>query len=345
MSSSQTDDDILSRVPGLEDESEHDTGSDTGQDQQRDTSQDTREQGQQDRSQQGQEQASDDSRIVRRTDGLVERQSATNPRTRDLVDPLTGQVVAQGGIERRIYDQSKRHERDAQTLRRENEQLKAQTNGYQQANSLATQLGLTPEAQQLSYRVMSDFQRDPVRTIEYLIAEVKGKGYTIPSLNGQGQATDLEAFAKLIDQRLAPITQQYQQTRQATEAQQRASNDLDTFLEQAPDARTNLDVLSEVLKGDPSLNLHTAYIRFLTWCNSQQLDPTQHVGPQLQARQEQQQQQSLSPAQPRQTRPLPGGRQMNGSPAIPVGSRATHDENSEWSSIINDSMLEAGYNR
>lgn len=339
MSGSQSDDDILANVPGLEDDGdEHETGSQpeesgTGRVDNDNTG----------RQEQSNAQPEDDARIVKRTDGLVERANAANPRVRDLVDPMTGQVVAQGGIERRIYEQSKRHERDAQTLRRENEQLKAQANGYQQANSLATQLGLSAEAQSTALRVMSDFTKDPVRTIEYLIAEVKGKGYNIPSLNGQGQATDLEAFAKLMDSRLAPIMQERQQQQRIQEANERGKRELDNFLEQAPDARANLDILAEMLTGDQSLNLNSAYIRFLTWCSANQLDPTQHVGPQLQARQQQQQ---PSPAdQPRQVRPLPGNRGMNNGSAIPVGSRAVHDENSEWSSIIGDSMLEAGYNR
>jgi hypothetical protein len=338
MSGSKTDDDILANVPGLEDENDDNSneaggsegggeqGSGEGNSQQTNNNQTT--------------QTENDPRIVKRTDGLVERANAANPRVRDLVDPMTGQVVAQGGIERRIYEQSKRHERDAGALRRENEQLKAQANGYQHANTLATQLGLPPEEQATAFRVLADFKKDPVRTIEYLIAEVKAKGHNIPSLMGQGQATDTEALAKLLDQRLAPLMQERQQSQRVAQANQNAKRELDNFLDQAPDARANLDILAEMITGDQSLNLNSAYIRFLTWCSANQLDPTQHVGPQLQARQ----QQAQAPAtQPRQTRPLPGNRQTNG--AIPVGARATHDENSEWSSIINDSMVEAGYNR
>jgi hypothetical protein len=336
MSGSRSDDDILSNVPGLEDEGEDNTQDTSGEGSEQQAS-DTSEGDNRPTNQQ--QQTDDSGRIVKRTDGLIERQNAANPRVRDLVDPMTGQVVAQGGIERRIYEQSKRHERDAQTLRRENEQLKAQANGYQHANSLATQLGLPPEAQSTAFRVMADFMRDPVRTIEYLIAEVKAKGHNIPSLMGQGQSTDVEALSKLLDQRLAPLMQERQQVQRVEQANQNAKRELDNFLDQAPDARTNLDILAEMITGDQSLNLHTAYIRFLTWCSANQLDPTQHVGLQLQARQ-----QAQAPAQqPRQTRPLPGNRQMNG--AIPVGSRAVHDETSEWSAIINDSMLEAGYQR
>lgn len=341
--SDSTEETLLSNIPGLEDEG--DAGNDDADSSQSSGNETTDTQGQQPTGGQEQgtgEQRDQDGRIIKRTDGLVERQSTTQPGTRDLVDPVTGQVVAHGGIERRIYEQSKRHERNASALARENAQLKAQTQGAQQANSLATQLNLSPEMQSTAFRVMSDFVKDPVRTIEYLIAEVKGKGYTIPSLNGQGQATDMEALAKLIDNRLAPVLQDRQQAERVRQAEAQAKQHLDSFLDQAPDARANLDVLAEMITGDQSLNLQSAYIRFLTWCSANQLDPTQHVGLQLQARQ---QQQSSPAVQPRQTRPLPNGRQVNSNSAIPVGARATHDENSEWSSIINDSMAEAGFNR
>jgi hypothetical protein len=283
----------------------------------------------------------DPNRIVKRQDGLVERQSATDPRRRDLVDPVTGQIVAQGGIERRVYEQAKRNEREANALRAEVQQLRAHTQGMQQANTVATQLGLQPDVQITAMRVMADFMKDPVRTIEYLIAEVKGKGYNIPSLQGAGQGTDMEALAKLIDQRLQPITSRYQQEQQLSANHQRAQRDLDNFLTDVPDARANLDIIAEMITGDNTLSLDRAYTRFVQWCSANQLDPTQHVGPQLQYRQ-QQQQVAQPGAQPRQaTRPLPGNRQLNGS-SIPLNSRVAHDADADWSAIIAESMSDAG---
>src|SRR5262245_8563321 len=50
--------------------------------------------------------------IRRRHDGLLERANPDNPNTRDLVDPVSGRVVATGGIERRVYEESQRTTRE-----------------------------------------------------------------------------------------------------------------------------------------------------------------------------------------------------------------------------------------
>lgn len=344
-----TDDtaDLFSNMPGFDDETSNtdaheDTSSGSDEDGQRAGAQP--DQGTEHGSREdtaGSQPNEDPTRIVRRQDGLVERQSQDDPRRRDLVDPVTGQVVARGGIERRVYEQGKRAERELQTVRQQNQQLQAQVQGLTQAGGLAQQLGLSAEAQSTAMRVMANFQRDPVNTLEYLISEVKAKGYNIPSLNGQGGQTDLAAFERMIDQRLRPFTQQAEQVRMQEEAQAKARRDLDSFLDEEPDARANLDIIAEMLQKDTSLNLNSAYIRFIKWCSVNQLDPTQHVGPQLQTRQ-QVAQQTQQPGQQPRTRPLPNGRQMNGSTVVPAGSR-TLDTDASWDAIVRESMAEAGY--
>lgn len=342
-----SDDDFLSGMPGFEDDAATNTGQDEGEGegngaqdrsggQPDDTG--TEQGGRADPA--GQQQTADPARIIKRNDGLIERQGQDDPRRRDLVDPVTGQVVARGGIERRIYEQGKRAERESQGLKQEVTQLRGQLQTLQGAGGIGQQLGLSAEAQTLAMQTMANFIRDPVNTLEYLIAEVKAKGHTIPSLQGQG-GTDIAAIQRMLDERLAPMRQQEERRRAQEQAQARAQQDLDNFLSDVPDARANLDVIAEMLQAQQGLSLHGAYNRFLLWCSANSLDPTQHVGLQLQARQ-QPAQQAQPGQQPRQQRPLPNGRQMSGNGTVPAGSR-TIDHDTSWENIIRDSMSEAGY--
>lgn len=349
--SGSREDDILSRIPGIEDtnDSATDTSEDTSQGTGGDAGIDDTDKSAIDGvfSGRGTKDAPDKAAaqqppIVRRHDGLVERQSTTNPRTRDLVDPVTGAVVANGGIERRVYETAQRTQRENQQLQQQLREATTRVEALSSANTLGQQLGLSSEHQTAALRVMSDFIRDPVKTVEYMIAEVKAKGYSIPSLEGQGGQSDMAAFQRMLDERLAPLTQQRQQEVQLQQAEANARRELDNFLNQEPDARNNLDVISQMLTQDRQLSLPNAYIRLLRWSAQNGFDPSQPLGPQIEARQTQQP--PLPVSQTRTPRPMPNGRTMSNG-VVPTEQRRSFDENTDWRDIIDASMREAGINR
>jgi hypothetical protein len=188
---------------------------------------------------------------------------------------------------------------------------------------------------------MSDFLRDPVRTLTSLIEEVKSKGYELPFLTqGVTPGMDLNAISRMIDAKMAPITQA-RQTQQDQEARlARANADIDRFLNQYPDANANLDILAQMMQSQQNLSLHDAYVRMMQWSYDNGIDFRQPLRPQVDAlNQQHQQRQQQNGQQP--TRPLPGGRSANGSP-IPVGDARAFNENTAWSDIIRHSMHESG---
>ena len=284
--------------------------------------------------------------IRRRHDGLVEQPNPNNPNTRDLVDPVTGRIVAQGGIERRVFEEGQRHAR-------ENNQLKSQlTQATQALGSInavtqeAVRLNVAPQDQITAIRVMADFMRDPVRTLQVLVEEVKSKGYPIPFLQeGVSQGMDLNAIGRMIDGKLMPITQQHQQTQQQQRIRQESERELNQFLNDNEDANANLDVLSEMLQAQPQMSLHNAYTRMIRWAHENGLDWTQPLRPQISARnggngqQPTHQQPSQQPS-----RPLPG-RSARGNGAQPVQvdqGGQQFNENASWADIIRSAMRETG---
>jgi len=280
--------------------------------------------------------------VRRRHDGLVEVPNQQNPNTRDLVDPISGRVVAQGGIERRVYEEGQRHARENNALKQQLATAQRQMGGNNEVLQEAARLNVAPQDQVVAIRIMSEFMRDPVKTLETLVAEVKSKGYPIPFLEqGISQGIDMAAIQRMIDNKMMPITEQREQARVTQEAQQRAQVDLDAFLGDNEDAHSNLDVLAEMLQAQPGLSLQSAYTKMIRWAHSNQLDWTQPLKQQIAA----QRQQPLQQTQQAPTRPLPGGRSVQ-QQATPVGNGAVtqHNENASWSDIIRQSMQEHGVN-
>ena len=282
--------------------------------------------------------------IRRRHDGLVEQPNADNPNTRDLVDPVSGRTVARGGIERRVFEEGQRHARENTQLKTQLQQASQALSSINQVTQEAVRLNVAPADQVTAIRVMADFMRDPVRTLQLLVEEVKSKGYQIPFLTeGVSQGMDLNAISRMIDGKLQPITQQHQQTVQQQRIRQESERELNTFLNENTEANENLDVLSEMLQAQPQLTLHGAYTRMIRWAHEQGLDWTQPLRPQIAARNGGNGQQPTH-QQPTQqpSRPLPG-RSARGNGAQPVNQEqggTQFNENASWADIIRSAMQE-----
>jgi hypothetical protein len=282
--------------------------------------------------------------VRRRHDGLVEVPNPEQPNTRDLVDPVTGRVVAKGGIERRVYEEGQRHARENNTLKQQLTRATQQLAGINEVTQEAVRLNVAPQDQLVAIRMMSEFLRDPVKTLETLVAEVKSKGYPIPFLEqGVTPGIDMAAIQRMIDNKMAPLTQQQQTARVQEEQRQRAEADLNTFLEDNQEANSNLDVLAEMLQAQPGLSLHSAYTKMIKWAHENQLDWTQPLKQQIAALRQQPTQQQTT-QQPAPTRPLPGGRSVQPTSATPVGNGAVaqYSENASWADIIRQTMQEHG---
>jgi hypothetical protein len=286
---------------------------------------------------------------IRKHDGLVEKPNAENPNTRDLVDPVSGRIVARGGIERRVFEEGQRYRRENDSLKQTIQQAQSRFQGMDQVNRTAMELNVSPESAVAAMRVMADFIKDPVKTLEYLVAEVKSKGYQIPFLEqGVTQGMDMQAIQRMIDNKLSPLTQRQQQEEQQLQRQysqqEAVKRELDTFLNEVPEADANLDVLAEMITAQPSLTLHGAYVRMVEWAMRQGIDHNQPLKPQILALQQSTQQQPVNQQPNNQNQPpLPGPRRLNTSNQRNAGE-GMHSENTDWSFIVQKAMRENGYN-
>lgn len=291
---------------------------------------------------------------ARKHDGLIEKPNETNPNTRDLVDPVTGRVVAKGGIERRVFENAQRESRRATELEGKLAEANQRLSSVDTVNRSIVDAGLRTEDAIAAISVMRDFLRDPVKTLEFLVAEVKSKGYQIPFLEqGINPGIDMSAIGKMIDGKLAPLTQQQQREvediNRQKKADELANRQLDEFLTARPAAEHNLDVMAEMMRAEPGLTLHDAYLNMAEWCVKNGLDYTQPLRPQIEALKAQPQQQPTiqqptnQPANSQNNSPpLPGPR-SNNQPAAPTTEVGTYNENASWKEILGAEMRANGY--
>lgn len=280
-------------------------------------------------------------RVIYRRDGLIEKASKDGSGARDLVDPKTGEVVARGGNERRYFENAQKATRQLQAQTTELQQLRQQQASAGEVTKLATDLQLPVADQKIAMQMLSDFYKDPVKQLAALVSEVKAKGYPVDQLLGMQPTIDYAAMQKMIDSKLAPVTQQRNQQQEVAKAQAEVKQELETFLSHNEDAYANLNIIAQAMDKDKTLTLERAFLAVTRWAGQNGYDYTQPLEAQVLARQNAGQQQQPAPVASRQQpaiAPLPNGRQANNGAAPVGGETVAFDENADWKDIIRHAM-------
>jgi len=268
------------------------------------------------------------------TDGDGEnapRKAAGGPQ--DLVD-AQGNVVATGGKERRFYETAQREKQRADQATKEIESLKGQIEAVNNAGTLGTQYNLTPEEVTTGAQIISSYKENPVETIQYMLTQAQASGHNVEAIGG-GSGMDMKAVQQMLDNALKPLVSEHQEKVDTQEAQDRALNTYNEFMNKYPDSAPHEDSLARLLKQEPSLSPEAAYFKLQSFYAQRGLDWTKS----LEILQAEQQEQPESSANTQQA--LPEG----GVPASNVTDTAqVADVNTSTDDIIRQAMVDAGIN-
>lgn len=258
----------------------------------------------------------------------------------DLVDPVTGQVLAKAGLERRVFHSGQNYERTR--LNTEMNSLKQQIETLKQVSNAGTQLGLDPRETAMGATMMAAWKRDPANFLNAMLTEAKKNGINI---DGVGQGVDTNAVARLIDERLAPFTNANKQQQANSAAMTRAQEQYSSFMGQYPDAAVHENDLAAILGDDKGATLGEAYAKLKLFAVEHQLDWSKPLGPQVEARVASRNGANAgNPNSPAQQRPMPNGR--NGSAIVaPVnrqGNGFAATERTSTKDIVKFAMQQAG---
>jgi len=259
----------------------------------------------------------------------------------NLVDPVTGRVVARSGKEARLYQDAYKARGQAQTLQGQlgdvTGRLKRAVEIGQglhreletmRANSRAVeQFGLDQGEHLTALRLFKELRDNPKEALKNILTRAATNGINITELGLQG-GVDPKSLVEMIKQEIGnavgPIKERTEaERRQAAQDQANRTRlgevqrEVDSFFAQNPDAKQYLPVFTQTLQQFPGMTLGEVWARI-------QL----HFAQNPQSRR-----------QNSQKRSLPQGR---GVPANGGGSSDFAPVTDSYDAIINDVMQKAG---
>jgi len=256
-------------------------------------------------------------------------ENKSTPRGQDLLD-RDGNVVAKSGAERRFYETAQKEKSRAEALQRQLDEATAKLSGVEQAGSVGSQLGLSPDEVIAGARIIDAFKKDPSATINYLLTQAQAMGHNV---EGVGSGTDLKAIQQMLDTQLKPLRERFAQE-EAT-----ASRDAETervytqFVTKYPDAELHGDSIARLLEKDESLSPEAAYFMLRNFYLERNLDWSKPLA----KLEEESKAQGDQTSQTQQS--LPSGRNAAGS-VVQTSEIASAD--ASYDDIIRASMKQAG---
>ena len=250
----------------------------------------------------------------------------------DLVDGQ-GNLVAQGGKERRFYETAQRERSRADNLEKELTTVKAQMDAVNNAGTLGTQYSLTPEEITTGAQIIAAYKNNPVETIQYMLTQAQASGHNIDALTTGG--LDMSAVKQMLDTALQPLVSEHQERADTQAAQSRATSVYNNFMAKYPDSAVHEDTLARLLNEDTSLSPEAAYFKLQSYYAKNNLDWTKSL------------------VQLQQAATVAATSARNTQQALPEGSIANAnvtdkpqvaDVNTSTDDIIRDAMAEAGIN-
>ncbi|MAG26320.1 hypothetical protein CMI47_12290 [Candidatus Pacearchaeota archaeon] len=244
-----------------------------------------------------------------------------------------GNVIAEGGKERRFYETAQREKARADSLQRDLDTSKAQIEAISAAGNLGTQYSLSPEELTTGAQIVASYKTDPVATIQYLLTQAQAAGHNIDALGGSNM--DASAVKQMLDTALAPLLSEHQTRADTQAADNRALEIYNEFSTQHPDAAVHEGSLARLLTQEPSLSPEAAYYKLQNYYLAKGLDWTKSL------EQLQQEATARTPA-PGDNTPQPpeGGVNVGNTTDTPVVA----DVSKSFDDIIKESMAEAGIN-
>jgi hypothetical protein len=255
----------------------------------------------------------------------------------NIVDPRTGQMIAKAGTERRLYEKTQRLTTALDESKVRLAQYDKEHNDSSNYFGAVKQAGLSTEEIGEAFNIAIMYKQNPVAAAKEILERVLAMGHNVTDILGAdpGNAIEIPAIARLIDERLAPILKPLEQQRVSDEQTKQAEARFDKWVSENEYADQHLDVLDDIMGRNPELSPQKAYNALVLFANKHQLDFTQPLGPQIANRQSVQGNGNTNPRERSTRKPFATG---SGRPAQPIGEGAYADSNASWSDIIRTSM-------
>jgi hypothetical protein len=214
-------------------------------------------------------------------------------------------------------------------------QLQQTEQGVRQYTELMTQYGLKPDEAQIGLQMAAAYRRSPAEFLKSLINTTRANGVDLSGLGVQ-PGLDPNALNLVLDNKLKPILEWFNQNQQQSELERQAQEDLNQFFTQFPDAVMHQDDIA-VLMERMNLDNRDAYYQLKMWAMQNQYDWNQPLVPQIEARK--------AGAQPQQGngRGFPATRNSNTyHQPVTQQDNEQFDVNTSWKDIVRGALPSLG---
>jgi len=261
-----------------------------------------------------------------------QQQTARGPQ--DLVG-ADGQIIATGGKERRFYETAQREKSRADNITKELETVKAQMDAINNAGTIGTQYGLSPEEVTTGAQIISSYKENPVETLSYMLTQAQSAGHNIDALLTGGGGMDTQAIKQMIDNAVKPLVTEQQGRAETTAASAESQRLYNEFSTRHPDAAIHESSLARLLTEDSTLSPEAAYLKLQNFYLQKSLDWNKPLD---QLQQEHDAQKVQGPVENTQQQ-LPNGKVVQ---ANTTDTASVADVNTSTGDIVKDAMREAG---
>lgn len=199
------------------------------------------------------------------------------PGPKPLLDPKTGQPIAQGGVERRLFEKFKH------TATVDLPKVQAQLDAYKEASNF-TKYDLTPAEATQGYALVKALKADPVKVIKHLLTQAQAAGHTVDI--GTGGTLDMAAIKQMVDGATAPLREAGERQRKETEATERATKEYGDFIDRFPDAALHEQAIAEMISREKDITLPEAYYKLKAFYAENKFDwnkPLRQIVTEMQA--------------------------------------------------------------
>jgi hypothetical protein len=260
----------------------------------------------------------------------------------DIYD-AQGRIVAKQGYGRSIFHKLYPYIEAATT---ENAALRSRVDGYENANAVARQNGLTMEDYGAALHLMVQWKKNPIETINTLLRVAQERGNDVSAIRGGQPGIDPAALRSMVEevvkQGLAPfqpIAEQQQRAQAQYQHEQEVLEQYNDFMRDFPDASPHQESIANVMR-DHGMSAREAYFALRAFAAQNQLNWGADLKNQLLQRQPNGQMQPPA-GNGRQLPPMGGGR-GNGVANTPPLAMRGGDTDESWNSIIKRTFAQHG---
>jgi hypothetical protein len=253
----------------------------------------------------------------------------------NIVDPQSGAIIAKAGTERRLFEKAQRlssvlDERTAKLQKYENEDKTLDN-----LRGVIKNNGMSTDEFAEGINMVLAYKRDPLATAKKVLENVLAMGHNVTDILGAdaGNAIEMSAVSKMLDDRLKPLVAPLEQKRVESEELRKAEAAWQKFCDENQYAEVHEVAMDKLLGEHPDMTPQKAYNAIRDVAYKYNLDFSLPLGPQIEQLKSAKNKEPAPSA--RKQKPFPNGSSVSHKP-IDDGSI---NPNADWNTILKSAGL------